>query len=302
MTAATKPGADRLTLDILNGVAPAVENLACNQEQCDQDGVMVKVSRQALDEVLNAVNEVALQAAMNAAPEGLATKPDGECPRCGAALGQRPIFLGRDGDGHVCGVCWQNDRIDEEYEAAGKRPVPSVSGNTDREQQRATTGVTGGESAASSLPGPSGPAGGETAGYCQEFIAEILAADAAPIEASIASIDELIAPAPVGEPVARQWKHYDPISGDPVWMPTRFWNGRSASESRPLYTAPPVTASVEEVARCIIGPRFPVHPTSKYSLDELRTARWDMSTAAERQDAIYAATAVLALLTRKEAK
>lgn len=77
MTAATKPGADRLTLDILNGVAPAVENLSCHQEQCDADGVMVKVSRQALDEVLNAVNEVALQAAMNAAPSGLATKPDG---------------------------------------------------------------------------------------------------------------------------------------------------------------------------------------------------------------------------------
>ena len=51
-------------LDILNAVAPAVENLAGHQEQCDMDGVMVKVSRQALDEVLNAVNEVALVSAL----------------------------------------------------------------------------------------------------------------------------------------------------------------------------------------------------------------------------------------------
>lgn len=40
----------RTVLDILNSVAPAVENLACNQEQ-------------AVDEVLAAVNEVAIQAA-----------------------------------------------------------------------------------------------------------------------------------------------------------------------------------------------------------------------------------------------
>lgn len=60
------PGPDvrRRVLDILNVVAPAVENLARHQEQCDMDGVMVKVSRQALDEVLNAVNEVALVSAL----------------------------------------------------------------------------------------------------------------------------------------------------------------------------------------------------------------------------------------------
>ena len=32
----------RRVLDILNVVAPAVENLAGHQEQCDMDGVMVK--------------------------------------------------------------------------------------------------------------------------------------------------------------------------------------------------------------------------------------------------------------------
>lgn len=60
------PGPDvrRRVLDILNAVAPAVENLVGHQEQCDMDGVMVKVSRQALDEVLNAVNEVALVSAL----------------------------------------------------------------------------------------------------------------------------------------------------------------------------------------------------------------------------------------------
>lgn len=56
----------RAVFDILNPVAPAVENLACHQEQCDMDGVMVKVSRQALCEVLEAVNQLATAAAQDA--------------------------------------------------------------------------------------------------------------------------------------------------------------------------------------------------------------------------------------------
>lgn len=59
----------RIVLDTLNAVAPAVENLSVHQEQCDRDGVMVKVSRQALNEVLNAVNEVAMQSAITASPD-----------------------------------------------------------------------------------------------------------------------------------------------------------------------------------------------------------------------------------------
>lgn len=55
----------RTVFDILNPVAPAVENLACHQEQCDMDGVMVKVSRQALDEVLEAINQLAIAAAQD---------------------------------------------------------------------------------------------------------------------------------------------------------------------------------------------------------------------------------------------
>ena len=78
MTNTTKPALSaapvgeplrRIVLDTLNAVAPAVENLSVHQEQCDRDGVMVKVSRQALDEVLNAVNEVAMQSAITASPD-----------------------------------------------------------------------------------------------------------------------------------------------------------------------------------------------------------------------------------------
>jgi len=36
----------------------AIDNLANHQEQCDMDGVMVKVSRQALDEVLTYVRAI----------------------------------------------------------------------------------------------------------------------------------------------------------------------------------------------------------------------------------------------------
>lgn len=60
LTAGASSELRRVWLDRLNAIAPAVENLACHQEQCDFDGVMVKVSRQALDEVLNAVNDLAV--------------------------------------------------------------------------------------------------------------------------------------------------------------------------------------------------------------------------------------------------
>ena len=60
LTAGLDSGLRRAWLDRLNAIAPAVENLASHQEQCDFDGVMVKVSRQALDEVLNAVNDLAV--------------------------------------------------------------------------------------------------------------------------------------------------------------------------------------------------------------------------------------------------
>lgn len=58
----------REILDRLNLAAPAVENLTEYQEQCDADGIMVKVSRQAVDEVVKAVNDVALTAAIAALP------------------------------------------------------------------------------------------------------------------------------------------------------------------------------------------------------------------------------------------
>jgi hypothetical protein len=36
------------------------------------------------------------------------------CPRClQHPLGINPIFLGHEGEGHICGDCWQQDRDDE---------------------------------------------------------------------------------------------------------------------------------------------------------------------------------------------
>ena len=58
----------------LNKIAPAVEQLACHQQQADADGVMVTVSRQAVDEVVSAINEIAIS--LSAAPgEPCAVKP-----------------------------------------------------------------------------------------------------------------------------------------------------------------------------------------------------------------------------------
>ena len=79
----------RSVLDALNAAAPALECLNTRQEQCDEDGVMVKVSRQSLDEVLSTVNEVAFQAAITptpiadssaqkSAPSSIGSLPSGE--------------------------------------------------------------------------------------------------------------------------------------------------------------------------------------------------------------------------------
>ena len=58
----------------LNKIAPAVEQLARHQQQADADGVMVTVSRQAVDEVVNSINEIAIS--LSAAPgEPCAVKP-----------------------------------------------------------------------------------------------------------------------------------------------------------------------------------------------------------------------------------
>lgn len=67
-----------------------------------------------------------------------------ECARCGGAGFSSPGT----GYDNVCSECGGLRFIP--FEAAGKRPVPSVSGNTDREQQRDTMGVTAGETAPNS--------------------------------------------------------------------------------------------------------------------------------------------------------
>lgn len=77
--------------DKLNAVAPAVEQLASHQIQADADGVMVKVSRQALDEVLETVNSVAIACAapkldaILAAQRGVTDAGTHTRPNCGGA-------------------------------------------------------------------------------------------------------------------------------------------------------------------------------------------------------------------------
>ncbi len=81
----------RTVLDLLNGVAPAVENLACYQEQADIHGTTVKVSRQALDEVLNAINEVAIQSAISATP----TPPSADVEKRGIYIASKTVHADR---------------------------------------------------------------------------------------------------------------------------------------------------------------------------------------------------------------
>lgn len=55
-------------------------------------------------------------------------------------------------------------------------------------------------------------------------------------------------PSPDVGPVAYQWKHYDAMSGRPVWRVNRVHNGSTSNERRPLYTCAPAL-EVEAVLR-----------------------------------------------------
>jgi len=35
------------------------------------------------------------------------------CPRCGSAIDKSSIYLGKDGEGHICGDCWVQDRYED---------------------------------------------------------------------------------------------------------------------------------------------------------------------------------------------
>jgi len=55
---ATATKALEVVRDEVNRVVMAVEALACHQEQCDMDGVMVKVSRQAVEELISTIETI----------------------------------------------------------------------------------------------------------------------------------------------------------------------------------------------------------------------------------------------------
>lgn len=147
--ALSSPAPDRLSGEERR----AVENLRTHQEQCDMDGVMVKVSRQAVDETLAIIDHLSRQPSRT---EELTAN------------------------------------ISEQAQRVGARFVPSAEKIETYEAARA-------------------------------------------------------ARQPEAEPVAWQWKHHDPISGNVVWREQQFWNGHRSTEQRALYTSPRLDR--EKVAR-----------------------------------------------------
>lgn len=53
---------------------------------------------------------------------------------------------------------------------------------------------------------------------------------------------------------------------------------------------------IEQVARVIIGPREPVPEGSQYSTETLRVIRWDQAENSLRNDALWAARAILPII------
>jgi len=54
-----------------------------------------------------------------------------------------------------------------------------------------------------------------------------------------------------------------------------------------------MTSMIERIARAIIGPREQVPAGSPYTLEQLREVRWNQTTRHKRDDALWAAKAVL---------
>lgn len=67
------------------------------------------------------------------------------------------------------------------------------------------------------------------------------------------------------EPVVAAWqfKHYDPISGHPVWKTTLYWNGHRATEYRPLYLDPPPTSELEALRKRVAELEKALEPFAK---------------------------------------
>lgn len=49
------------------------------------------------------------------------------CPRCGAALDNKPIFIGNADEGHICGDCWVQDRHAEKDETIAKYKAANLA-------------------------------------------------------------------------------------------------------------------------------------------------------------------------------
>ena len=204
----------RSVLDALNAAAPALECLNTRQEQCDQDGVMVKVSRQALDEVLSAVNEVAFQAAITptpiadssaqkSAPSSIGSLPSGES--------DPSVMLGFDGaDTNSCPA-------DSSEAGTGDMPFERFPRLAAHIERMANTPM------AQSLE------------EWSNFIAELNAALSAPVGGPGAwqfmASDGVVLSTTADKRVVKQWE-------------------QSGYHVRPLYTYPPAPAvGAEDVAR-----------------------------------------------------
>lgn len=111
--------------------------------------------------------------------------------------------------------------------------------------------------------------------------------------------------------VVWQWRHTDPISGNPIWNDRQFWNGHRSDERRPLYAAPQsftsghIAGQREAIARIIDPHAFNawegLYEFSKKNDDEAFARRCadhfhkaDCDAALAKADAIIASLPVSA--------
>lgn len=83
---------------------------------------------------------------------------------------------------------------------------------------------------------------------------------------------------------------------------TRDWDpeyvtGSLGFTETPLYGPATDDALVEAAAKAILGPHEPVPPGSRYTLEELREARWALAEDHQRKQALWSARAAVAAIS-----
>lgn len=264
---------EALSADALNALK--------SYQQADADGVMVLVSRQALEEAINALNtelgqsedDPTCPACIGSGITSAVTSDDDVCKRCHGS-GIDTHFIQRETirrDSEFAALAFPSLTAGENTKSDGGsaegQPSEIV---TDQRSSADAMASSGDNVAAGVLPGPSDPSSTAPAPDVREAVAQLRALlrgirsrigmhdpnwwdVAAEILNEEISHLTALSQQPVAvadreaiagefEPVGTQYLHYSPFTGHEVWLDRDFYNGHRATVSREVFARKSVPA------------------------------------------------------------